>query len=104
MIDKMRRNRLPALAPALALMLALSGCAAPGGPPSVPPPRAENIPLPPLSAEEQIWRPGHWNWDGNGYVWIQGQYEPRGNHSTLWQPGFWDRGQGGWFWRAPHWL
>jgi len=62
------------------------------------------MPLPPLSAEEQIWRPGHWNWDGNGYVWIPGQYEPRGNHSTMWQPGFWDRDQRGWFWRPPHWL
>jgi hypothetical protein len=88
----------------LAAALALSGCAVPGGPAGPPPPRAEERPLPLISAEEQIWRPGHWNWDGNSYVWIPGQYEPRGNHSIMWQPGFWDRDQTGWFWRPPHWL
>ena len=33
--------------------------------PPVPPPTAEIIPKPPVSAEALLWQPGHWDWNGN---------------------------------------
>jgi len=58
------------------VFVALSGAAVaqPGYPP-MPPPRMEPIPPPPRGA--YIWRPGHWRWDGRGYLWEPGRYLPR---------------------------
>ena len=90
---------------ALLLVLALSGCAAPpAAPPAIPPPQAEAMPLPPLSAEVQVWRPGHWNWDGRGYVWIPGEFQLRGTHSATFQQGYWRQRPSGWTWEPARWL
>ena len=66
--------------PVLGLLLALGGCAAPGATsgtyPPVPPPRAETIPKPPVTATPLLWEPGYWNWTGAGYVWHPGRYVP----------------------------
>ena len=54
----------------------LAGCAvSTDSPPApIPAPMAETIPRPPVSPDPMIWQAGHWNWTGNGYVWIPGQY------------------------------
>jgi WXXGXW repeat (2 copies) len=89
----------------LSLALVLAACGAViGEPPAVPPPRPETLPLPPLSAEAQIWRPGHWDWDGRGYVWVPGEYQPRGTHSGVFQHGLWQRGPNGYGWYGARWL
>ena len=97
------------LAAALAGGLALlAGCAPPAStaftPPPVPPPRPEVIPKPPVTGTPLAWQPGHWNWNGTGYVWESGEYVAREGHGTLFQPGYWQQTTAGWQWVAPHWL
>jgi hypothetical protein len=87
----------------------LAGCAtattaaAPLPFPPVPPPVAETIPKPPVSAETLLWQPGHWNWDGTGYAWQPGQYVPATGHGVLFQFGFWQQTPSGWVWVKGHW-
>jgi len=89
----------------MASLLAVMACAAPmGAPPPVPPLQAEQQPLPPVSAEVQIWRPGHWEWDGRGYVWVPGQFQVKGNLTGAYQQGHWQQDQGGWVWVPWRWL
>jgi hypothetical protein len=103
----MPRPYLALLAGALAL---LAGCAAEPqavsmtAPPPVPPPRSEPIPKPPVTATPLIWQPGHWDWNGAGYVWQPGEYVPREGHGELYMPGYWAQSPSGWQWQPAHWL
>lgn len=72
--------------------------------PPVPAPIAETMPKPPVTAESLVWQPGHWDWNGSGYVWQPGQYVSLAGHGSLWQPGWWSRTSDGWSWQAPHWM
>jgi len=63
----------------------------------------ETMPKPPVSAEQLIWQPGHWNWTGSSYVWAPGQFVPMSDQGTNWMPGHWTRGEQGWAWNPPHW-
>ena len=82
----------------------LAGCAADVPPaPIPPPPTAETVPLPPVSATPLIWQPGHWDWTGTAFIWAPGQFVPRAGHGEYWMPGFWDRIDSGWIWRPAHW-
>jgi WXXGXW repeat (2 copies) len=71
--------------------------------PPVPPPMAETTPLPPVSADALLWQPGHWNWNGSGYVWQPGEYVPAAGHGALFQVGYWQQTPSGWVWVAAHW-
>jgi hypothetical protein len=72
--------------------------------PPVPPLISEGLPpKPPVTAEPLMWQPGHWDWNGSGYVWARGQYVPAAGHGNLWVPGWWSRSQAGWSWQPPHW-
>jgi hypothetical protein len=52
-----------------------------------------------------IWRPGHWDWNGSGYVWIPGDYEPLEGHGNMYLPGYWAQTPGGgWAWQPAHWM
>ena len=93
---------------ALLAISLLAGCgqnqAADGNPyPPVPAPILETPPKPPVTSEGLMWQPGHWDWNGSGYVWAQGQYVPAAGHGSLWMPGWWSRGPSGWTWQPPHW-
>ena len=83
----------------------LAGCAGqlPNPNPPVPALLPETQSLPPVTSEQLIWQPGHWDWTGSGYAWAPGQWVTAANHGPLWMPGFWDQTAGGWVWRAPHW-
>lgn len=86
----------------------LTGCAAPttaaGNPfPPPPPPRMEAVPKPPVSGEQLLWQPGHWDWNGNGYSWQSGEYVPAAGHGNLFQPGYWSQTPSGWVWVKAHW-
>ncbi len=90
-------------------LLLVAGCGgAPreAGPPlDPPPPYAETLPLPPVTEEQLIWQPGHWDWTGVGYTWRDGRYVPQAGHGTQWQPGYWAHGEDGvWRWVPAHWL
>jgi len=71
--------------------------------PPIPPPIAETIPKPPVSAETLLWQPGHWNWDGTGYAWQPGEYVPAAGHGALFQFGYWQQTPSGWVWVKGHW-
>jgi hypothetical protein len=101
-------RHLPAF-PALLAIGLLAGCAqniaAGNNPyPPVPPPIPEEQPKPPVTAEALMWQPGHWDWNGNGYVWAKGQYVPAAGHGNMWMPGWWARTPSGWQWQPPHWM
>jgi WXXGXW repeat (2 copies) len=72
--------------------------------PVAPPPRTEMVPTPPKSSVPLIWQPGHYDWDGAGYVWAPGQWIERSGHGTLWQDGYWRREDGTYVWVPPHWM
>lgn len=92
---------------ALLALAVTAGCASqeyatPPYPP-VPPPMADPQPPPPVSAVPPIWQPGHWDWNGSGYVWVAGVYVPDVGHGNLWQPGWWMQTPSGWSWQPAHW-
>jgi hypothetical protein len=93
---------------AIWVLAVLAGCAqqppGDGNPyPPVPAPLAETIPKPPVTAEPLQWQPGHWDWNGSGYVWAAGQYVPAAGHGSLWMNGWWSKSDAGWSWRPAHW-
>src|ERR1700744_184336 len=95
-------------APAMLALVLTTGCVAPsaggGNPyPPVPPPLADTQPPPPVSGTEVIWQPGHWDWNGSGYIWARVAYVPAAGHGNLWMPGWWSQGPGGWNWQPAHW-
>ncbi|HUN44717.1 MAG TPA: YXWGXW repeat-containing protein [Acetobacteraceae bacterium] len=71
--------------------------------PPVPAPLQETIPKPPVSGDALLWQPGHWNWNGNGYVWQPGEYVPAAGHGNLFQTGYWEQTPTGWRWMPAHW-
>jgi hypothetical protein len=104
--DTMRKSTT--LATLLAVGL-IGGCVqnspSDGNPfPPVPASVTEVMPKPPVTAEALMWQPGHWDWNGSGYVWGQGQYVPAAGHGNLWMPGWWSRTPAGWTWIPPHWM
>jgi hypothetical protein len=72
--------------------------------PPVPPPRAEERPLPPVSEDQLVWRMGQWEWVGSGYVWRGGEWEKLDGHSNQYLPGHWAVLNGAWQWERGHWL
>ncbi len=72
--------------------------------PPVPPRREEAVPKPPPSEDLLVWRPGDWEWDGNGYVWRPGEYVKLGSHSNQFMMGHWAVINGTWSWEPGHWL
>ncbi len=96
----MRRAVVPALC-----LLVLGGCVAmyPTHPP-VPSAPAEQVPTPPRSPVALIWRPGHYDWTGAGYVWTPGEWVGRAGHGTLWQDGYWQESGEISEWVPAHWI
>ncbi len=105
------RLPLPLLAASLVAGLALSGCSTvdenTGACPVPPPPQNEVRPKPPVSEHQQIWQPGHWEWNGTGYRWREGQWILRSSvSSNQWFEGNWtrDRVPGPCHWVPAHWM
>ena len=77
--------------------------------PTAPPaPMAETVPPPPAGATvTTYWQPGHWNWNGASWVWVEGRYEQRVVQpapTAVWVPGQWVmQASGGYVWVAGHW-
>ena len=88
----------------LAAAWLLTGCAAENPPPPIPAPMADTIPKPPVTATPLIWQPGHWDWNGNAYSWVPGQYVAQGGHSDMWMPAYWEKASSGWVWHSAHWM
>ena len=108
---------------AIATFVALAGCSAetveqkpaivqlPSQPmstviiaPRAPPPaRVEIVPPPPQTAAVDIWRPGHWDWNGSDWDWIPGAYIARPRPAVEWHPGHWLQETNGWAWQDGYW-
>lgn len=69
-----------------------------------PAPRYEVIPPPPRHRRDiAVWSPGHWHWNGRGWVWISGRYVDRPRREAIWVPGHWEARGPQWVWIQPHW-
>jgi hypothetical protein len=77
--------------------------------PAAPPPlQTETVPPPPATATvTTYWQPGHWNWNGSSWVWVDGSYIQRVQQpdpAAVWVPGQWVmQTSGGYVWVAGHW-
>jgi hypothetical protein len=104
--DRETMRKFTTLAVLLTVSL-MAGCQKPPSDansfPPVPPLITEVVPMPPVTAEPLMWQPGHWDWNGTGYVWAKGQYVPAAGHGNLWMPGWWSPTSTGWTWQPPHW-
>ncbi len=83
----------------LTTVLLLAGCGSslPGypAPPVLP---AESIPLPPVSEDPLVWRPGDWLYVGGSYRYEPGRYVPAAGHGLLWTRGHWTGARGSYVW------
>jgi hypothetical protein len=69
--------------------------------PSAPPaPRVEVIPP---ARQGMRWHPGHWEWNGSQYVWLEGQWVAAPSGGADWVPGHWVQRANGWVWIEGHW-
>ncbi|MCW3473790.1 YXWGXW repeat-containing protein [Limobrevibacterium gyesilva] len=104
------RRPLSLLAATLVIGVGLAGCSTVkenAGPCPTPPPiKREEIPKPPVSEQEQIWQPGHWDWNGNNYAWREGSWIKREGRANQWMDGYWDRPSvpGTCVWNPAHWM
>lgn len=87
-----------------AILVLLSASLAAAQPAPIPPPMAETIPKPPVSAVPLTWQPGHWDWTGSSFVWVAGQWVDLGGHTGNWMPPYWQRTPSGWVWQPGHWV
>jgi hypothetical protein len=75
--------------------------AAPGPPPPV---QNEVVPPAPSGSGSVVWRPGHWRYSGNQWLWQPGQYVSPPAGQTTWIPGRWaQQPGGGWVWVDGYW-
>jgi hypothetical protein len=77
-------------------------------PTAPPPPQTEAVPPPPTGATvTTYWQPGHCNWNGASWVWVDGSYMQRVQQPTataVWVPGQWvQQSGGGYVWVVGHW-
>jgi hypothetical protein len=91
--------------PVLGTTLLLAACGAQMPPypvaPALPP---EVVPLPPVSEQQLIWRPGDWAYVDGSYRYEAGGYEPlTPGHGTLWTRGHWIGDKGHYQWVPGQW-
>ena len=101
--------RLSALAALLAIAALAAGCEVVKQNttcPTLPALRPEMRPKPPVMEAEQIWQPGHWDWNGTSYLWRDGQWIKREGRGNLWMDGVWvrERTPGPCRWEPAHWV
>ena len=85
----------------LAAGLALPAWAQPMAP-YQPVPQVLEEAVPPSPGPRMMWEPGHWHWNGGGYVWIPGHYIRAWRHAHF-VPGHWADRRGAWVWVPSHW-
>jgi hypothetical protein len=70
----------------------------PNAPPEKPP---ETKPL--IDTRNQIWRPGHWSYDGNQFTWVPGEVMDKPTFSACWSPDRWEKREYGWAFITGYW-
>ncbi len=93
---------------ALLVMGTLAGCTPSSGSDNPYPPVPALLPdtptKPPVTAEQLLWQPGHWDWTGSGYAWTAGEWVPAAGHGGRFMPGWWSKTPAGYVWQPPHWI
>lgn len=65
-------------------------------PQAPPPPKVEAVAVrPPPPSRRAVWAPGSWQWDGRGYVWIDGTWRIPPSEGQQWTPPAWRPRPGG---------
>jgi surface antigen len=52
---------------------------------------------------DSVWVPGHWEWNGAQYVWIQGYWAVPPPGFSVYVQGVWVERGGGYYYRRPYW-
>lgn len=61
------------------------------------PPEAPYEEVPPITnPASQVWRPGHWDFDGKDFSWIHGEMMTRPSPTAVWSPDRWEHRGYGW--------
>lgn len=69
-----------------------------------PPTFYEPVPEPAAVVTNQVWVPGHWNWNGVSWVWTAGFYAVPPAPKVQWVAGHWREGLlGAYRWTPGHW-
>jgi hypothetical protein len=106
----LRHAKIALICLGIAMASPLAGCVvAPPPRPHVvyiqkapPAPLVEVQPAAPGPAEQFIWKPGHWRWDGREYIWRRGEWELRPAHVVEWIAPHWEHHPDGWFFIEGH--
>jgi hypothetical protein len=67
------------------------------------PPALPVYDVPPPPAEEMVWQPGFWRWDGYGYFWVPGTWVEAPMTGLLWTPGYWGWNGYAYEWHEGYW-
>jgi len=71
--------------------------------PSAPPQtKFEQKPEPTMPLR-QIWRPGHWSYNGQSFDWVRGTYMLRPDPTASWIQDRWEKHLYGWAFIPGHW-
>jgi len=71
----------------------------------VPPP--DPLPEKPQTPEDptmEVWRPGHWSYDGNSFKWVPGRLMPKPYPTASWVQDRWFKHTYGWGFVPGHWM
>ncbi len=69
----------------------------------VAPPALPVYVVPPPPADDLVWMPGHWRWDGYAYFWVPGTWVEAPEQGLLWTPGYWAWEEDRFFWHEGYW-
>jgi len=71
--------------------------------PSPPPKNILEQKLIPTKPMKQIWREGHWDYDGRKFIWVKGEYILRPDPTASWVADRWEKHSYGWGFIPGHW-
>jgi hypothetical protein len=70
----------------------------------VPPPEAPFEATPQLaSPSTEIWKPGHWNYNGLDFFWVSGTVVSRPSNTAVWSADRWEQRGYGWAYVPGYW-
>ncbi len=52
---------------------------------------------------KQVWRKGHWSYDGKDFAWISGTFIEKPHPTAAWTPDRWEKRQFGWAFIPGYW-
>ncbi len=107
----LNKIRLILLIPALLTLMLLSACGTVDEPMTPytqlslvsPPDTPYEEKLVPNDPSHQLWRPGHWDYNGMEFTWVPGEMLTRPTLSAVWSADRWDKRTFGWAFVPGHW-